>query len=153
MSVAYDELYLKQFEKAVAAVFMHMTEICCNVEDTLNAFLGSTVFKDIHDRANPMYLNKSPRQLFECLTFDEEFDVEATYPDTSKDYDRDILYWTAIVLVRFQWYYNIDFSDWLNYFSFQDVYNKFYPAHEASYQYTVELLKDEYDSVIMSNNK
>lgn len=143
---AYPIEYLSDFIKSVAAVFVKIGKSPCNVEKVLNRFLASTIFEEVHTRGNFLYLNKSPRQLLECLTYDEEYDYLKELPDTSSLYEPDILYWTAEVLVRFQWYYNIDFREWLKYFSTQDVYDMFYPGHEASYQHMIELLKEKYDS-------
>ena len=141
--VSYPKIYLNDFMESNRSVFKKVSETSCDVILTLDTFLSSSVFYEICFRANPKYLNMSYRQLLECLSFDDGFDWKNTKP-TGKEYDSYIMWWVGMILTHFQWKYRIDFRDWLKYFSVEDVYNMYYPLHEASVSVSADKLFEMY---------
>ena len=140
---SYPEMYLRSFTKSVRSVFEEVSENSCDVVEVLNRFLGSSVFREIYSRANPRYLNMGYRQLLECLSYDDKFDWINTKP-TGEEYDSYIMWWVGMILTHFQWKYRVDFRDWLKYFSVKDVYNMYYPLHEASVSVSADKLFEMY---------
>lgn len=140
---AYNELYLDDFTACVRSVFSVISEYDCDVFYVLDFFLGCVVFQEVNSRGNPKYLNMGYKQLIECISFDEGLDWKKT--KKKEEVDEDILWWVGELLTRFQWRYSIDFRDWLKYSSVKDVYNMYYPLHEASYQVATEKLYEWYE--------
>lgn len=140
----YYEGYLEDFSENIARAFHIVSTSNCDTIQTLDKFLGSSVFQQIHHRSNPRYLNMSSEQLLECLSFDDKFDWTSTKP-TKEIFDPYIMEWVGTILTYFQWAYSVDFTDWLKYFSVQDIYDAYYPLHEASYETSIEKLKEFYD--------
>lgn len=141
VKICYYEGYLDDFTIAMRSVFSVIAESYYDTFTVLDVFLSSIVFKEILERQNPKYLNMGYRQLLECISYDEGFDYKVTKGEPKDEY---ILNWCGWVLSRFFWKYSIDFNDWLKYFSTEDVYNMFYPAHEASIDWTADLLMTNY---------
>lgn len=142
---SYPKIYLEDFSKSIGYTFYLIAEKSneCDVVRTLDFFLSSSVFQEIYNRANPMYLNKSPKQLIECISYDDGFEWYNTKP-TGEEIDKYIMEWVGTLLAHFQWEYKIDFKDWLKYFSVRDIYNMYYPLHEASYQVASSKLMENY---------
>ena len=115
-------------------------------------FLNSSVFAEIHNRVNPKYLNMSYKQLIECIPYDDGFNWRETKPIKDEHegdtYNKYIMEWVGTILTYFQWAYNIDFHDWLKYFSVKDIYYKYYHLHECSYIVTVQKLKEMYNYAV-----
>ena len=143
MKICYSELYLDDFTTAMSSVFLVTAQNGYDAFTVLDVFLSSIVFKEILERQNPMYLNMGYRQLFECISYDEGFDYKAT-KGKGVECDPYILEWCGWVLSKFFWKYSIDFNDWLKYFSVEDVYGYYYPANEASIDWTADLLMSNY---------
>ena len=141
--VSYSEMYLSDFTESVQSLFEVVARYSCDVIKTLDTFLGSSVFSEVYSRANPRYLNMGYKQLLDCLVYDDNFDWEKT-KSTGKDYDSYIMWWVGMVLTHFQWKYRVDFIDWLKYFSVEDVYNMYYPLHEASISVASDKLYENY---------
>lgn len=139
---AYFVGYLEQFLSENRALYLEVADNDCDAFATLDAYLGCRVFKEINRRENPKYLNMSYFQLLEVLSYDDHFDWEHT--TKKENVDREILWWTGYVITYFHWYFCIDFEDWLKYFSVKDVYNMYYPMHEASIQVSAEKLYEIY---------
>ena len=141
--VSYPKVYLNDFMESNRSVFKKVSETLCDVILTLDTFLSSSVFYEICYRSNPKYLNMSYKQLLECLSYDDKFDWINTKP-TGEEYDSYIMWWVGMILTHFQWKYRVDFRDWLKYFSVKDVYNMYYPLHEASVSVSADKLFEMY---------
>lgn len=88
----------------------------------------------------------SSKQLIECISYDDGFNWMDTAP-TEEETDQNILAWVGSLLVYFQWKYKIDFRDWLKYFSTKDIYDMYYPLHEAAYEIAADKLWENYSYV------
>lgn len=142
---SYPQIYLYRFAKRMFGVFTYPYDCGCNVFFTLDNFLNGSAYNDIYERVNPRYLNMSPLQLLETVSYDDKIDWESTKRDKNDRLDKYELGWTGKVLALFQWKYRIQFRDWLHYFSSQDIFNMFYPLHEASTEHAADVLKRNYD--------
>ena len=127
----YPQVYLKAFMEKIRSMFYLVGDTPCDVFTTLDVFLKSHAMYQIYEWGNWFYLNMSIPQLLECISYDEGFDWKNSTP-TAEPVDPSVLWWVGMVLVQFQWEYKVDFRDWCTYFSAKDVYDMYYPLHEAS---------------------
>ncbi|MBR1453859.1 MAG: hypothetical protein IJ593_04370 [Lachnospiraceae bacterium] len=134
--------YLDYFAHQVGYAFEEMCKTPCNIYYVLDSFLAGSVFEAVHELGNPKYLNMSHRQLIECISYDDKLIWWETKPVEEVDWT--IAWWVGNILAIFQWRYSIDFRDWLKYFSTKDVFNMYYPLHEASFQNASEKLYEMY---------
>ena len=139
----YPEFYFEGFRKKLADLFYEVGCTSCNVFKTLDTFLVCKVFHDIGAWQVYGHLDKTIAQLLESVSFDEGFDWRNSEP--TDDVDPTILWWVGLVIAQFHWEYCIDFKDWRKYFSVKDVYNMYYPLHEASLSNAASKLYTNYE--------
>lgn len=139
---SYPKVFLPDFSRAVAKFFERCAAMKIDCITTENVLLGSKAFKEVLTRANPIYLNMGSSQLFDCVQCEEGFDWK--HSKRMQTYEPDIMWWVGKVLAYFQWAYRIDFSDWLEYESIEEIYNIYYPLHEASYENAAAKLMNRY---------
>ena len=92
------------------------------------------------DHGNPLYLNKTPKQILGSLGI--RIDSEA---GINEKYDEFILEWMADVYTYMQWEYNLKSEDIVDKIKPEELYNKYFPLHEASLENGVEKLKKIYN--------
>ena len=79
------------------------------------------------DMGNPLYLNKTPKQILGKLGISIKPDVEK-----SREYDEFILEWMADIYTCMQWKYNISSKKLVNLIQPEELYHMNFPLHEAS---------------------
>jgi len=87
------------------------------------------------DMGNPLYLNKTPKQIMEELDIRIQNDHEI-----SEKYDEFILEWMADIYVYMQWEYNLSSAMIVEQIPPESLYQKYYPLHETSIENGVRKL-------------
>lgn len=87
------------------------------------------------DMGNPIYLNKTPKQIMEELDISIQNDHEI-----SEKYDEFILEWMADIYVYMQWKYNLSSAMIVEQIPPESLYQKYYPLHETSIENGVRKL-------------
>ena len=93
-------------------------------------------YRKAMDRGNPMYLNKTPKQILGSLGI--KVNSEA---GINEKYDEFILEWMADIYTYMQWKYDLKSAK----IKPEELYNKYFPLHEASLENGVEKLKKIYN--------
>ena len=93
-------------------------------------------YRKAMDFGNPLYLNKTPKQILGSIGI--KIDSEA---GINEKYDEFILEWMADVYTYMQWKYNLKSEDIVDKIKPKELYNKYFPLHEASLENGVEKLK------------
>ena len=91
------------------------------------------------DRGNPLYLNKTPKQILGSLGI--RINSEAAINEM---YDEFILEWMADIYTYMQWKYNLKSEDIVDKIKPEELYNKYTPLHEASEENGAEKLRKIY---------
>ena len=97
-------------------------------------------YRKAMDFGNPLYLNKTPKQILGSIGI--KIDSEA---GINEKYDEFILEWMADVYTYMQWKYNLKSEDIVDKIKPKELYNKYFPLHEASLENGVEKLKKIYN--------
>ena len=139
---AYPEIYLADFAFSVGTLFQRAAEKRVDCIATINTLLNSRIFHDITDWGSSRGLNMGSWQLLDCVKHEEMFDWD--WSKRKKKYDPEIMWWVGRTLETFRWAYKIDFRDWLKYDSVENIYNIYYPLHEASFRTAADKLMDRY---------
>ena len=79
------------------------------------------------DEANPLYLNKTPKQILGSLNIQIRADAQA-----SENYDEFILEWMADIYTYMQWQYSIQSSEIVEKIPPEKLYAMYNPLHETS---------------------
>ena len=87
------------------------------------------------DMGNPIYLNKTPKQIMEELDISIQNDHEI-----SEEYDEFILEWMADIYVYMQWRYDLSSAEIVEKTTPESLYQKYYPLHETSVENGVRKL-------------
>lgn len=87
------------------------------------------------DMGNPMYLNKTPKQIMEELDIRIQNDCEI-----SEKCDEFILEWMADIYVYMQWKYDLPSAEIIEKTTPESLYQKYYPLHETSIENGVRKL-------------
>ncbi len=97
-------------------------------------------YRKAMDRGNPLYLNKTPKQILGSLGI-------SLNPDAgiSENYDEFILEWMADIYTYLQWKYNLKSEDIVTKIEPEDLYKKYSPLHEASLENSTEKLRKIYN--------
>ena len=137
---AYDECYLDSMIKKHRYLFKLIGRYCeMNAFTVIDKYMCCE-YRQRMDEGNPLYLNKTPKQIL------GEMGIEVgLVSDISKKYDEFILEWMADVYTYMQWKYGMSSSSIAEKINAEDLYNKYYPLHEASLENAVEKLKKIYN--------
>ena len=91
------------------------------------------------DEGNPLYLNKTPKQILGDMGIRIQPDLEI-----SDRYDEFILAWMADIYTYLQWKYALPSEQIAEKVFPEDLYKKYYPLHETSIENAVDKLKQIY---------
>lgn len=91
------------------------------------------------DMGNPLYLNKTPKQILGSMGIPVEIKFEI-----SEKYDEFILEWMADVYTYLQWKYNLPSEKIVQKIEPENLYQKYFPLHEASLSNCAEKLRKIY---------
>ena len=97
-------------------------------------------YRKAMDFGNPLYLNKTPKQILGSIGI--KIDSEA---GINEKYDEFILEWMADVYTYMQWKYDLKSEDIADKIKPEELYNKYFPLHEASLENGAEKLKKIYN--------
>lgn len=124
----------------------------CDSFLVMDFILTSNMVYEIYKRQNWGYLCCLSSSILDYAEYNEHFNWKKTKFKGKGD-DGYVAWWTGAVLACFQWAYKIDFKEWIKYMSSEDVYNMYYPLHEASFTKAVEVVKYNYDHRVKDNKK
>lgn len=123
---AYDECYLDMMYQKTRFLFKLMARNKMDVfEGISNYMMGD--YRRYMDMGNPLYLNKTPKQILGEMGYIPDIDAEISW-----DYDELILEWMADVYVYLQWKYGIASAEIVQKIPPAELYQRYYPLHETS---------------------
>lgn len=135
---AYDECYLDSMFQKVRYLFKLIARNCDHVFAVITDYMEGEHRKRM-DEGNPLYLNKTPKQILGSLGIGIHNQTEI-----SAEYDEFILEWMADIYTYMQWKYNISSEEIVKRIKPEELYSKYYPLHEASIKRGVEKLMEIY---------
>lgn len=120
-------------------LFKLISRNCNDVFKVISDYMNSD-YRQYMDMGNPLYLNKSPKQVL------GELGIEINeYNNISETYDEFILEWIADIYTYLQWKHNLSSKTIAEAISPEDLYSKYYPLHETSVENGVDKLKQIYN--------
>ena len=131
---AYDENYLDGMIAKTRYLFKLIGRNCCDVFSAIVNYMKSD-YRKYMDMGNPIYLNKTPKQIMEELDISIQNDHEI-----SEEYDEFILEWMADIYVYMQWRYDLSSAEIVEKTTPESLYQKYYPLHETSVENGVRKL-------------
>lgn len=135
---AYDEIYLESIRKKIKYLFKLIARNCQDVFGEIRHYMECAYRKNM-DIGNPLYLNKTPKQILGSIGISINPDV-----GISENYDEFILEWMADIYTCMQWKYDIPSSEIVRAILPGNLYEMYYPLHEASLENGMEKLKKIY---------
>lgn len=135
---AYDACYFDSMIQKTRYLFKLLGR---NAEDPLQSveeYLTGTD-RSCMDTGNPRYLNKTPKQIMGNMGIPIRTNFEI-----SEDYDESILEWMADVYTYLQWEYNLPSSQIAEKIKPRQLYEQYFPLHEASISNCAEKLRKIY---------
>lgn len=131
---AYDESYLDGMITKTRYLFKLIGRNCADPFSAIAGYMKSD-YRKYMDMGNPMYLNKTPKQIMEELDIRIQNDCEI-----SEKYDEFILEWMADIYVYMQWKYDLSSAEIIEKTTPESLYQKYYPLHETSIENGVRKL-------------
>lgn len=138
-SVAYDESYLDSMIQKIRYLFKLLARNKVNLFQAIQDYMKST-YRKYMDMGNPLYLNKSPKQIMDSIGIEGKMDLEI-----NEKYDEFILEWMADVYTYLQWRYNLSSEEIVEKIRPEELYDKYSPLHETSLSNCTEKLKAIYE--------
>ncbi len=131
---AYPEIYLDSMRIKIKYLFRLAARNCANVYETIKRYMECE-YRSYMDMGNPLYLNKSPKQILGSLgiSIDPEKGI-------SENYDEFVLEWMADVYTCMQWKYGMPSAELVRKIPPEKLYMMYHPLHEASLQNGMEKL-------------
>lgn len=123
---AYEECYLESMRQKSRYLFRLIARNCSNPFEIISAYMQGE-YRRYMDLGNPLYLNKTPKQILGSLHITMNPDA-----GISETYDEFILDWMADIYVYLQWKYGLWSGELVKTITPEDLYGKYYPLHEAS---------------------
>ena len=136
--VAYDESYYDAMAEKTRYLFKLMARNTENPFPAVTAYMESG-YRQNMDKGNPLFLNKTPKQILEEL----KIPVKNLF-EISEKYDESILVWMADVYTYLQWNYNLRSGEIVRKIPPEELYRKYSPLHEAPLSNCAEKLKTIY---------
>nr|WP_297934141.1 hypothetical protein [uncultured Blautia sp.] len=131
---AYDECYLDGMITKTRYLFKLIGRNCSDPFLMIAKYMKCD-YRKYMDMGNPMYLNKTPKQIMEELGVSIQSDHE-----TDENYDEFILEWMADIYVYMQWEYDLSSSEIVEKLTPEKLYKQYYPLHETSVENGVRKL-------------
>lgn len=131
---AYDKIYLDSMMQKHRYLFRLIGRNFDDAFSIIETYMNSD-YRRYMDMGNPLYLNKTPKQILGSL--DLSFDIHA---EISWNYDEFILDWMSDIYNYFQWKYAIPSSKIVSHIPPEQLYRMYHPLHEASLDNGVEKL-------------
>lgn len=135
---AYDEGYLDDMYLKNRYLFKLIARNCREPFSAIRQYMESDCRKGM-DVGNPKYLNKTPKQILGDMGI--RISAKA---GISEQYDEFILEWMADIYTYIQWYYNIPSAVIGVKIAPEQLYQKYFPMHEAAVSRGAEKLVKQY---------
>lgn len=135
---AYDESYLDSMMQKTRYLFRIIARNSQQAFDVITDYMISD-YREYMDMGNPLYLNKTPKQILSSIGFDADFNAEI-----SDLYDEFIFDWMADIYTLLQWQYGLRSKDIVKRIPPGILYKKYNPLHEASLENGIRKLYDIY---------
>lgn len=135
---AYDESYLDSMLQKTRYLFRIIARNSQQAFDVIKAYMSSEYRENI-DKGNPLYLNKTPKQILSSIGLNVDFNAEI-----SDRYDEFILDWMADIYTLLQWKFDLCSKDIVKEIPPEVLYKQYYPLHEASLENAIRKLYDIY---------
>ncbi|HIS48590.1 MAG TPA: hypothetical protein IAB46_13765 [Candidatus Scybalocola faecigallinarum] len=135
---AYDESYLDSMMQKTRYLFRIIARNSQQAFDVITDYMISD-YREYMDMGNPLYLNKTPKQILSSIGFDADFNAEI-----SDLYDEFIFDWMADIYTLLQWQYGLWSKDIVKRIPPGILYKKYNPLHEASLENGIRKLYDIY---------
>lgn len=135
---AYDEAYLEDMLQKTRYLFKLIARNCTNIFSVVTDYMECDYRKHM-DEANPLYLNKTPKQILGSMNISIQKDAEI-----SREYDEFILEWMADIYTYMQWKYGMTSESIVKKIKPEALYKKYSPLHEMSVKNGVDRLLEIY---------
>ena len=135
---AYDECYLDGMFHKIRYLFKLIARNCDDVFGVITDYMEGE-YRQRMDEGNPLYLNKTPKQILGSLDI-----LIHNLTEISEEYDEFILEWMADIYTYIQWSYNISSKEIVKRIEPEELYSKYDPLHETSIKNGVEKLLEIY---------
>lgn len=123
---AYDEGYLDDMMQKTEYLFQLIARSGMDAFQVIKDYMSGE-YRKYMDMGNPLYLNKTPKQILGSLGVRADLNAEI-----SEQYDEFILEWVADVYTYMQWKYALSSKTLVERIKPEVLYQKFNPLHEAS---------------------
>ena len=130
MTHAYHEMYLSNAQSVLGTAFDYAINTC-NIpgDDFIKLFVASSVSKRM-ERGEPACLaGKSGIELTMDIVIETKGQELRIEQQTS--FHRSVEYWIGWAVAYYQWYSGRTYGDIFKVLSFDDLYQMYYPLHEA----------------------
>lgn len=136
---AYNDFYLLIAQQKLGSMIeIAVYEQNIEIDEFGEKFINSKVSKAFEE-ANPIYiLGKSANELLE-LTLNKNIEESEQRMDATPEY------WVGWILAYTQWKTSKSFKEIINVYPLSKLLSKYYPLHEASEDYTVDIIKKYLD--------
>lgn len=131
---AYPEIYLDSMRIKIKYLFRLAARNCVNVYETIRQYMEGE-YRRYMDMGNPLYLNKSPKQILGSLGISIDPDK-----DICETYDEFVLEWMADIYTCMQWKYAVPSAELVRKIPPKRLYMMYHPLHEASLENGMEKL-------------
>lgn len=136
--VAYDESYLDSMMQKARYLFKLIVRNNENPFPVIRDYMKSD-YRKYMDMGNPLYLNKTPKQILGSIGSSNRTDMEI-----SEKYDEMILEWMADIYTYLQWKYSLSSAEMVKKVNPEVLYRSFSPLHETSLSNAAEKIKEIY---------
>lgn len=123
---AYDQCYLDDMYLKIRYLFKLIARNCKEPFSVICQYMNGEYRRGM-DLANPKYLNKTPKQILGDLNISVDLDAFI-----SEQYDEFVLEWMADIYTYLQWHYGLYSSEIVQKITPDNLYQDYYPLHEAS---------------------
>lgn len=131
---AYDECYLDSMIQKIRYLFKLIARNCEDVFGIITDYMEGE-YRQRMDEGNPLYLNKTPKQILGSLDISIH-----NLTEIAEAYDEFILEWMADIYTYMQWSYNISSKEIVKRIKPEELYSKYDPLHETSIRNGAEKL-------------
>ncbi|MFD1403812.1 hypothetical protein [Robinsoniella peoriensis] len=131
---AYDEAYFDSMIQKTRYLFKLIGRNTKNPFQVIEDYMKSCYRRNM-DQGNPLYLNKTPKQILETLGIKIKVEFEI-----SEEFDESVLVWMADIYTYIQWKYSIPSERIADKIMPQKLYEKYSPLHEASLENSADKL-------------
>lgn len=134
MKPAYPESYLESIRIKIKYLFRLIAHNCPDTFERIKQYMECE-YRTYMDMGNPLYLNKSPKQILGSMGI-----AISPEKEISGAYDEFILDWMADIYTCMQWEYGLASSEIVEKIPPERLYRIYNPLHEASLKNGMEKL-------------